>query len=168
MLSQFQRSSCRNEYFLKLCKNLSQSVRVMVSDDELEKIKQKKMLELMGAKQKQSKYPEGIVVELTDATFDDFVKQDGVVIVDTWAAWCMPCRAMAPVMEQLAKEWAGKGVHVGKLDVDHNRQIGMRFGISSIPNFLVFQNGKYLGNIVGAVGKKPFVELLRKLTGQNN
>ena len=65
-------------------------------------------------------------------------------------------------MEQLAQEYAGK-VTIGKLNVDQNPQTSMRYGISSIPNFLVFQNGEYLGNVVGAVGKKPFQKLFKKI-----
>ncbi|MHA1116241.1 MAG: thioredoxin [Candidatus Heimdallarchaeum aukensis] len=136
----------------------------MIQDDEtLEELRKKKMEELLNANQQAAKFPTGVAVNLTDDDFDEFVKQDGIVVVDTWAAWCMPCRTMAPIMDQLAKEWADKGVHIGKLNVDENRRTAMRFGISSIPNFLVFQNGKYLGNVVGAVGKKPFVQLFKKL-----
>ncbi|MHA1224896.1 MAG: thioredoxin family protein, partial [Candidatus Heimdallarchaeaceae archaeon] len=70
--------------------------------------------------------------------------------------------SMEPVMKQLATEWAGK-VSIGKLNVDQNPRTSMRFGISSIPNFLVFQDGKFLGNVVGAVGKKPFEKLFKKI-----
>ncbi|MHA1304360.1 MAG: thioredoxin [Candidatus Heimdallarchaeaceae archaeon] len=134
-----------------------------MDDNELEKIRQKKMQEMMGINQTESPFPTGVTVELTDNDFNEFVKQKGIVVVDTWAAWCMPCRTMGPIMDQLAKEWADKGVHIGKLNVDQNRRTAMKYGISSIPNFLVFQDGKYLGNIVGAVGKKPFVKLFEKL-----
>ncbi|MHA1866653.1 MAG: thioredoxin [Candidatus Heimdallarchaeaceae archaeon] len=141
----------------------------MIQDDEtLEELRRKKMEELLNTSQETAKFPTGVAVNITDNDFDEFVKQEGIVVVDTWAAWCMPCRTMAPIMEQLAKEWADKGVHIGKLNVDENRRTAMRFGISSIPNFLVFQNGKYLGNVVGAVGKKPFVQLFKKLLDDND
>ena len=132
-------------------------------DEEIERIKREKMMKLLKHKEQVQKYPLGKVVELTDNNFDDFVKQDGICVVDCWAIWCAPCRSMAPIMEQLAKEWASKNVHIGKLDVDHNPRVTMRYGVSSIPNFLVFKDGKFLGNVVGAVGKAPFIKLFKKL-----
>ena len=142
--------------------------QVILMDDELERIKQEKLRRLLQPELQSSKYPIGKVVELNDSNFEEFAKQQGIVVVDCWAVWCAPCRSMAPVMDQLAKEWGNKGVHIGKLNVDHNPRTAMRYGISSIPNFLVFQNGKYLGNIVGAVGKAPFVKLFKKLLKENN
>lgn len=131
--------------------------------DELERIRQEKIRKLLQPDVQASKFPTGKVIELTDSNFDEFAKQPGIVVVDCWAAWCAPCRSMAPVMEQLAKEWGPKGIHIGKLNVDHNPRTAMRYGISSIPNFLVFKDGKFLGNVVGAVGKAPFVQLFKKL-----
>ena len=102
------------------------------------------------------------IVELDDNSLESFIKQPGIVVIDCWAVWCGPCRTMEPIMEQLSKEWAGK-VTIGKLNVDQNPHTSMRYGISSIPNFLVFQDGKFLGNVVGAVGKRPFEKLFNKL-----
>ncbi|MCE7741067.1 MAG: thioredoxin [Candidatus Heimdallarchaeota archaeon] len=107
-------------------------------------------------------FPVVDVTELDDNSFEPFVKQSGIVVIDCWAVWCGPCRTMEPIMEQLAKEWAGK-VTIGKINVDQNQRTSMQYGISSIPNFLVFQEGKFLGNVVGAVGKKPFEKLFKKL-----
>ncbi len=132
-------------------------------DKELERIRKDKMTRLMEEDiPTVGNFPHGGITELNDQTFGEFVKQDGIVVIDCWAVWCGPCRTMEPVMEQLAQEYAGK-VTIGKLNVDQNPQSSMRYGISSIPNFLVFQNGKYLGNIVGAVGKKPFQKLFKKI-----
>jgi len=132
-------------------------------DDELERIKREKMLKLMKDDVPVvGTFPVTELHELDDQSFDDFIQQTGIVVIDCWAAWCAPCRTMEPIMKQLSKEWAGQ-VSIGKLNVDQNPRIAMKFGISSIPNFLVFQNGKFLGNVVGAVGKKPFDKLFKKI-----
>ena len=133
-------------------------------DDELERIKREKMEKLMrGDMPTVGTFPIAEVVELDDSSIDSFASQSGIVVVDCWAVWCGPCRTMEPIMKQLAKEWSGK-VTVGKINVDQNPRTSMKYGISSIPNFLVFQDGKFLGNVVGAVGKKPFERLFKKLT----
>lgn len=132
-------------------------------DEELERIKKEKMQNLMRDDiPTVGNFPVVDVTELDDNSFEPFVKQSGIVVIDCWAVWCGPCRTMEPIMEQLAKEWAGK-VTIGKINVDQNQRTSMQYGISSIPNFLVFQEGKFLGNVVGAVGKKPFEKLFKKL-----
>ena len=132
-------------------------------DEELERIKREKMLKLMKEDVPAvGNFPIADVVELDDNSIEPFVKQPGIVVIDCWAVWCGPCRTMEPIMVQLAKEWVGK-VTIGKLNVDQNPRTSMRYGISSIPNFLVFQDGKFLGNVVGAVGKSPFEKLFKKL-----
>jgi thioredoxin 1 len=132
-------------------------------DEELERIKREKMQRLMKEDLPTvGNFPVAEVTELDDNSFGPFVKQEGIVVIDCWAVWCAPCRTMEPIMEQLAKEWVGK-VTIGKLNVDQNPRTSMQYGISSIPNFLVFQDGKFLGNVVGAVGKKPFEKLFKKL-----
>jgi thioredoxin 1 len=87
---------------------------------------------------------------VTDATFAAEVeKADGLVLVDFWATWCGPCVAIAPVIEKLAEDYAGK-VKVLKLDTDANQQTAMRFNIRSIPTMLLFKNGKVVDTIIGA------------------
>jgi thioredoxin 1 len=124
-------------------------------DKELEKIKEKKMAEMKKDQQKAG------VVKLTSITFDDFLKSDLPILVDFWADWCMPCRMMAPVMEELAQEFAGK-VMFGKLNVDDNPDVASRYGIMSIPHFLIFKNGNVAQKIVGAVGKDPLANAVKK------
>lgn len=133
-------------------------------DNELEKIRREKYRQYLQdeTKTSQSKFPSGKAVDVTDADFDEFVNQQRIVIVDCWAAWCGPCRSMSLVMEQIAKDMQEK-VSVGKLNVDQNRRTAMRYNVSSIPNFLVFHNGKFLGNVVGAVGKAPFDKLIKQI-----
>lgn len=99
------------------------------------------------------------LVTVTDDTFADSVEQSkGLMIVDFWAVWCGPCRLIAPIMEQLADEYAGKGVTVGKLDVDHNPSTAARFGVRSIPSILFFKDGKLVDTVVGAVPKPALVQ----------
>lgn len=130
-----------------------------LDDSELERIKMRKLMEMMRASSQPQGRPERPVldhpVELTDADFDEFVRSHELVVVDFWADWCMPCRFMAPVVKELAKEMAGK-VAFGKLNVDENPRTAARFGIMSIPTFLVFKNGRLVDAIVGAMPKHRF------------
>ncbi|MBL7983084.1 MAG: thioredoxin [Flavobacteriales bacterium] len=104
-----------------------------------------------------------MALEFTDSNFDELVlKSDKPVLVDFWAEWCGPCRMVGPVVEELSKEYEGKAV-VGKLNVDHNAQISMKYGIRSIPTLLVFKNGEIVDRAVGAMPKS---ELAKKLDGQ--
>jgi thioredoxin 1 len=125
-----------------------------MEDEELERIRAKKMKEMM------SPQNQG-VVKLDTASFDSFIKTELPVVVDFWADWCMPCRIMGPVMEELSKEYAGKALF-GKVDVDQNSQIASRYGIMSIPHFLIFKNGALVEKIVGAVGRGPLENALKK------
>jgi thioredoxin 1 len=105
------------------------------------------------------------VVTLTDFNFDtEVLKSDIPVLVDFWAPWCGPCKAVAPTIEQLATEYGGK-VKVGKLDIDQSQVVAQRYQISGIPTFLVFKAGKEVGKIVGAKPKREFVSLLDRNLG---
>ncbi|MCZ2808743.1 MAG: thioredoxin [Candidatus Bathyarchaeota archaeon] len=125
-----------------------------MEDEELERIKAEKMKEMM------SQQNPG-VVELNSSSFDNFLKTDLPVVVDLWADWCMPCRIMAPVMEELAKDYAGKALF-GKVNVDQDSEIANRYKIMSIPHFLIFKNGTLVEKIVGAVGRGPLENALKK------
>ena len=101
--------------------------------------------------------------EITDGSFDsDVIRSDLPVLVDFWAAWCGPCKAIAPVIQEIAIEYSGK-VKVGKVDVDQNNQIAMQYGIRSIPTFLILKDGKVIDQVVGAVPKKNITDLLDKV-----
>ncbi|MFA5101256.1 MAG: thioredoxin [Candidatus Omnitrophota bacterium] len=93
------------------------------------------------------------VMHFTDANFKSEVLESATpVLVDFWATWCGPCRMVAPVVEELAKEYAGK-VKVGKVDVDENSRIATEFGIMSIPTIMIFRDGKVMEQVVGALSK---------------
>jgi thioredoxin 1 len=101
-------------------------------------------------------------IEVTDATFEQEVLKSGTpVLVDFWATWCGPCKMIAPIVEELAVEFAGK-IKFGKVDVDSNQQIAMQFGIRSIPTLLIFKGGRVVDQLVGAVPKNKLVDLLNK------
>ena len=102
------------------------------------------------------------IVEVTDQNFDqDVLKSDTPVLVDFWAAWCGPCRAIAPIVDELASEYAGK-VKIGKMDVDRNPATPQRYGIRGIPTLLLFKGGQVQEQIVGYVPKEKIEKALDK------
>lgn len=99
-------------------------------------------------------------IELTDSNFDNEVlTSDTPVLVDFWAEWCGPCRMIGPVVEELASDYAGK-VKVGKVDVDSNPEVSVKYGIRSIPALLIFKDGEVVDQIIGAVPKTQLVKHL--------
>jgi thioredoxin 1 len=100
------------------------------------------------------------VTEVTDATFQAEVLNSTVpVLVDFWAPWCGPCRAIAPLLDELAGEYAGKA-KVVKINVDDHQAVAQRYRVSSIPNLIVFKNGQVAQQIVGAVPKSRLSQAL--------
>jgi thioredoxin 1 len=94
------------------------------------------------------------VVELTDQSFDQqIVQSKATALVDFWAEWCMPCKMLAPTIDELAEEYAGR-LTVGKVDTDSNRQIAIKFGISAIPTLILFKGGQMVKKFVGLQQKR--------------
>jgi len=103
------------------------------------------------------------VYEFTDNNFDsDVINSDVPVLIDFWAVWCGPCKAIAPVIEEVANEFEGK-VKVGKVDVDQNQDTAMKYGVRSIPTLLVIKDGEVVNQIVGAVPKSNITDILNEV-----
>lgn len=103
------------------------------------------------------------IVEVSDATFEQEVLQsDQPVLVDFWAAWCGPCKALAPIVDEVASEYSGK-LKVAKMDVDRNASTPMRYGIRGIPALLLFKGGKVADQIVGYVPKDTIDRSISKV-----
>ena len=100
-------------------------------------------------------------VQVTDGSFEELVvNSDTPVLVDFWAEWCGPCKMIAPILEEIAKDMAGKLV-IGKLDIDVNQDTAMAFGVMSIPTLLLFKNGEPVERIVGYQPKPQLVARLQ-------
>lgn len=105
----------------------------------------------------------GAILEVTDQNWADEVDgNEGLTMVDFWAVWCGPCRMVAPIVEELAGEYQEKGLKVGKLDVDSNPEITVRFGVRSIPSILFFKGGELVDKVVGAVPRQQLEDKIQE------
>jgi len=129
-------------------------------NEELTRIKEKKLRELMKQqekKQEMSTKP----IPVTDSNFNEIVDKNSLALIDCWAPWCGPCVVISPIVEELAKEYAGK-VLFGKLNVDENPRTAELFRIFGIPTLLIIRNGKEVDRIVGLVPKDHIEAHLKK------
>ena len=130
---------------------------VDTEDEDLEKIRRKRLEEMMKSiSEKNVKPPlqaSSKPVDLTDATFNKFVEDNHLSVIDCWAPWCGPCRFVSPVVEELARDYVGT-ISFGKLNVDKNQRVAAQYGIRSIPTLLVFKDRKLVDQIVGAMPRQ--------------
>ena len=104
-----------------------------------------------------------MAIEINDTNFEELVeKSDKPVMVDFWAAWCGPCRMVAPIIEELANEYAGKAI-IGKVDVDTNAEIAAKYGIRNIPTVLFIKGGEVVDKQIGAASKQVFAAKLNAI-----
>ena len=122
------------------------------SDDELDRIRKSKMEEMLKAKKQETNSLDS-PIEVEDSTFSEITEKYTLMVLDCWAPWCSPCRAVAPIIDKLAKEYAGKVVF-GKLNVDENPETSTRFGIMGIPTLLILKNGQEVDRVVGVIPKQ--------------
>lgn len=131
-------------------------------EDELERIRREKMKKMM----EKIMFNKNIAslenpIEMNEENFDEVIRRNPLVVVDCWASWCGPCRMVAPIVEELAKEYNGR-ILFGKLNVDNNKVTSLRYNIMSIPTFLVFKNGKLVDRIIGASPKNILEREIKK------
>lgn len=102
------------------------------------------------------------IINVTDATFEaEVLKSDKPILIDFWASWCAPCKAIAPVVEELASEYEGR-IKVAKMNVDENPATPTKFAVRGIPTLILFKDGKVLEQKVGAVPKAQLADMLKK------
>lgn len=144
------RNGVHSAHGMKKCASMQNTCKIgiVVLDSELERIKGRKLAELMNQKKTRS-LTEDTPIQVTGKDFNSFIRRFGLVVVDCWAPWCGPCRMMAPILDELAKKHAGKALF-GKLNVDENQDVASRFQITTIPTLLIFKDAKLVDRIVGA------------------
>jgi len=136
-------------------------------DAEIQNIRERRLVEMMRRTRAQlqtvEKY-DGKPIILSDSTFSSEISKHPLMVVDFWAAWCGPCRMVAPIVEQLAKEYAGR-VAFGKLNVDENPLTSNEFQVQSIPTLLIFRDGQPVDGIIGAAPKHQIESKLKAQLG---
>ena len=130
----------------------------MLSDDpEIEKIKQRQLEEML--KQLNQPKVEPGIIDLNDSNFDKTISSENLTLVDFWAEWCGPCKSMHPIFESMSKKFPN--VKFGRVNVDNNQNISMKYAVQSIPTFIMFKSGQIIDKMMGAVGA-PGISMICK------
>ena len=133
-----------------------------MEDNELEKIKKKQLEELLRQQNLNKIVNETPVMELTSHDFDQKKSENELLLVDFWAEWCGPCKSMHPIFSRMAKKY--KSVRFARVNVDNAQDIARRYGVQSIPTFIMFKNGEVANTMVGAVGEPGIHMICKKFT----
>ena len=128
-----------------------------MEDEELERLKGKKLREMLESNQKTQNVG---VIEIDNSNFDQIISKDNLTLVDFWAEWCGPCKLMHPVFERMSKKY--RQIQFGRVNIDQNQPIAMRFGVQAIPTFIMFKNGQKIDQMMGAVGEPGINMIIKK------
>ncbi len=133
-----------------------------MEDEELENIKKKQLEDLLKQQNINNILNETPVMELTSQNFNQEIAKNDLLLVDFWAEWCGPCKSMHPIFTRMAKKY--KQVRFARVNVDNAQDIAMRYGVQSIPTFIMFKNGEIVNQMVGAVGEPGIHMICKKFT----
>ena len=130
-----------------------------MEDNEFEKIQKKQLEDLLKQQNLNNILDKTPVIELTSENFNQEITNNDLLLVDFWAEWCGPCKSMHPIFTRMAKKY--KRVRFARVNVDNAQDISMKYGVQSIPTFIMFKNGEILNSMVGAVGE-PGIHMICK------
>ena len=130
-----------------------------MEDAEFEKIKKKQLEDLLQQQDLNNTVNKMPVIELTSQNFNQEIKNNNLLLVDFWAEWCGPCKSMHPIFTRMAKKY--KQIRFARVNVDDAQDIAMRYGVQSIPTFIMFKNAEVVNTMVGAVGE-PGIHMICK------
>ena len=130
-----------------------------MEDEELEKIKQKKLQEMIQKQKEMDEIKNTEILELNSSNFESTIANNSLVLVDFWAEWCGPCKLMHPVFERMGKKY--RQIKFARVNVDQNQNIAMQFGVQAIPTFIMFKEGQAVERMMGAVGE-PGIHMVAK------
>ena len=133
-----------------------------MEDEELENIKKKQLEDLLKQQNINNILNETPVMELTSQNFNQEISNNDLLLVDFWAEWCGPCKSMHPIFTRMAKKY--KQVRFARVNVDNDQDIAMKYGVQSIPTFIMFKNGEIANQMVGAVGEPGIHMICKKFT----